>query len=128
MSLKVYKSETGVKYNILLKKSDGRQALVSFKGGDRSFRTNDEELQRLIEASKYFEKKFISISEEIKDGGREATNPAPSIYYTDVVDIQGAIDVLIKDFHVKESKLKTPDQVKKAAAENNVDFPNLSWL
>jgi hypothetical protein len=126
MSLKVYQSETGVKYNILFKKSDGRQLLVSFRGSNSRFQTKDEELQRLIEASKWFKKKYIVISGEVKGDDSKSAKPDPTTY-TDVAGIQDAIDVLVKDYGCKESKLKTPDAVKKAAAENNVDFPSISW-
>ena len=35
--------------------------------------------------------------------------------------------MLVKDYGCKEGKLKTPDAVRKAAKENNVEFPNISY-
>jgi hypothetical protein len=124
MSLKVYKSVTGSKFNILLRKKEGRQVLVPFRGSNRSFQTGDVELQGLIEGYRWFKEGQIAIAEEVKGDKAKEAKPDP-MTYTDVTDIQGAIEVLVQDFKVAEAKLKTPAQVKDAAAKNNVEFPNL---
>lgn len=121
----MYQSIEGSKLNILLKKKDGLQVLVSFRGNSRTFRTGDEELQGLIEGHRWFGENWIAVIEETQDNRSKEIKPDP-LTFVDVTDIQGAIDVLVTEFGVKETKLKTPDQVKKAAAEHNVSFPNLS--
>lgn len=117
-------SVTGSKYNILLKKKDGHQVLVSFRGSNRSFQTGDVELQGLIEGHRWFKEKQIVVVNEVKGDKAKETKPDLTTY-TDVTDIQGAIEVLVQDFQVPEAKLKTPAQVKDAAGKNNVEFPNL---
>jgi hypothetical protein len=84
------------------------------------------ELQGLIEGCAWFVRGDLVLESE--EEGDVSTESIPDVTaYTDVTDIQGAIDVLSKDFKVKETKLRTPDQVKKAALENNVEFPNLTY-
>ena len=86
MSLKIYKSVTGVKYNILFKKSDGRQVLVSLRGSNKSYQTKDEEIQRLIEATGYYDRGEIVIDGELEGEKSEETKPDPTAY-TDVSGI-----------------------------------------
>jgi hypothetical protein len=122
MGLKVYQGIS--KFNILFKKKDGTQVLVPFTGSERTFRTDDRELQGLVEGHRWFKEGQIAVVEEVTDSGEEEPK-ADLLIYEGVTDIQGAIDVLVTNFQVKETKLKTPDQVRKAAADNNVGFPNL---
>ena len=124
--LKVYKSATGVKYNFILNKKDGTQVTISFKGTVKTFQTKDSELQKLIENHRYFTEKKIFLLEMIEAKKAEGLKSDP-VDYPDVIDIQGAIVVLVNHYGKKEAALKNPDVVKKAAAEVGATFSNLSF-
>ena len=124
MGLKVYKSATGVKYNFLIDKKNKQQVAVSFRGSNKTFQTKDVELQNLIENTRYYKDKFIILIEEVAD--TEAKNIKPTtVDYPDVTEMQDAIVVLVNDFGVKETALKTPADIKKAADRVGASFPNL---
>jgi len=123
MGLKVYKSSTGVRYNFLLNKGNGQQVMVMFRGSNKSFQTKDDELQSLIEATGYFKDGNIVVVSGTSDNEAKNVKSDP-VVYTDVTEIQQAIDVLVEDFGVKKETLKTPAAVKKAAESAGAVFPN----
>ena len=124
MGLKVYRSNTGVKYNFLLDKKNKQQVMVMFRGGNKSFQTKDTELQKLIEETRYFKDGLICLIEEVE--GEKAKDVKPDeVVYSDVTEMQDAIVVLVNDFGVKETTLKTPADIKKAADRVGASFPNL---
>ena len=138
MGLKVYKSLTNVKYNFLVSKPDGdktQEILVMFKGSEKKFSTSDKALQVLIEETLYFKggekdgrkyPKVIALESETEDEMSEKGGMS-EVSYTNVEVINDAIAILVNDFGVKETTLKTPDAVRKAAAKVGVSFPNAKF-
>lgn len=122
--LKTYQSATGVLYNILLGKRDGKQIAVEFRGSMAEFSTSDAEVQSLLEDTEYYKQKkiFIVYENESKD---EDTPKLSPITYTNVEDFQSAVEVLVKEYNVNESDIKTPNKLGKVAKEKGVSFPNL---
>ena len=129
---KVYKSLTGIKYNFLLSRKDGQTVMVMFTGSDKSYRTSDKELQGLIEDSLYFkggivDGKKVNKVIDLDFVSAETDSPIkPSVLdYVDITSLQEAKELLVKSHGVKESSLKTPDDIRKHADKLNIAFPNL---
>ncbi|MDR2917849.1 MAG: hypothetical protein LBV72_00580 [Tannerella sp.] len=125
--LKIYRSKTGVKYNLLFQKKDGTQVQLEFRGSNREYRTRDEEIQKALEGGKYFKEKKIEVFQLIKEDEEAEAVPASEIVVTSVTDIQAAADILIKDYGIKAKDLKTPEAIKAAAKQANVSFPNVEF-
>ena len=126
MALKIYRSKTGIKYNLLLEKENKAQVQVEFRGSNKEYRTNDEEIQRLIERGKYFTEGKIELFQTLK-GEKEAEKAVSENTYTSVTDMQGAIDILMDEYKLKAKDLKDPEAIKRAAKDCNVSFPNLEF-
>jgi hypothetical protein len=121
---KTYRSTTGVKYNIIFKKENGTRIMVSFKGSQRLYTTKDLEIQKFLEASKYFEEKKIEVSGQDEDD-KIKSSPKERTSYIDVKLLQEAAEILNKDFGVPLEEMKTPAGIKKWAKKSDVSFPNL---
>jgi hypothetical protein len=127
MSLKVYRSKTGVKYNILFQKKDGRQVQIEFRGSNKEYRTRDEEIQELIESGSYFTEKKIELCHTMAEDKLPENTPVDEVIYTNVTEVQEAVDILIKNHGAKAKDLKTPSSVKSVAKDHNVSFPNVEF-
>ena len=126
MALKIYRSKTGIKYNLLLEKANKTQVQVEFRGSNKEYRTYDEEIQKLIENGKYFTGGKIELFQTLKDDERSAKK-ASEATYTNVTDMQGVIDILVDEYKLKAKDLKDPESIKKAAKECNASFPNVEF-
>jgi hypothetical protein len=127
MGLKVYRSKTGIKYNLLLQKKDGRQVQIEFRGSNKEYRTVDTEIQKLIEDTKYFSDKKIELFQSVADDKIKDHTPVDEIVYTSVTTMQEAADVLIKNHKAKAKDVMTPEAIKSAAKGLRVSFPSVEF-
>ena len=128
MDLKVYKSATNTLYSFLVKKEgkdDEGTVCVSFHGSNKQFQTRDPELQKLIEATRYFKEKKIVLA-RVYSGERAKEQKSSPVDYPDVMDINAAVEVLMRDFGCKDTQINTPAKIKKVSAEVGASFPN--WV
>ena len=126
MDLKVYKSATNTLYSFLVeKKNGGGTVCVSFHGSNKQFQTRDPELQELIESTRYFKSKKIVLA-RVYSGERAKEQKSSPVDYPDVMDINAAQEVLIRDFGCKDTQVNTPAKIKKVAADVGASFPN--WV
>jgi len=110
----------------------GKAKLIALNNFDLTFGTDDAELQKAIEASKFYKEEKIKLlrteGEEKKEAGGETPEPPKNQVkeYPEVTDLNGAIEVLTgTPYKVAKSSLKSPAEIEKKAAEKGVSFPNL---
>jgi hypothetical protein len=126
---KVYVSKTGGSITFYVKVKEEAK-LVSLNSFDLTFKTEDAEIQKGIEASKFFkEGKIKLLRSEGADVKTPKSDKTPSVIteFPDVKDVNGAIEVLTgKPYNVAKGSLKTPEAVKERATEKGISFPNLN--
>ena len=123
MDLKVYKSTTGTQYSFLVNKQESGSVCISFHGSNKVFQTKDAELQELIENTRYFKTRKIALVRVVSGEKAEDQKSSP-VDYPDVTDINALVEVLVRDFGLRESDLKTPAKIKKAMETAGASFPN----
>lgn len=99
----------------------------SYTNGISRFTTSDKRIQEAIESRSDFgtvillehvsgseDKKPVEVIKEVKKS------------YLDANTVQKAANILVKEFGVQPSKVKTSESVKMFAKMLNVEFPNLN--
>lgn len=124
MNLKIYKSVTGVQYSFLLNKKSSGTVCVTFRGSNKMFQTKDEELQKLIEETRYYKEKNIVLAQTVS-GEKAKERKSDPIDYADVDSLQSAADVLVTEYGYKPEQVNTPIKVKTASSKVGISFPNL---
>ncbi len=125
MAKKRYISVNGSHYTIVA----GRKT-VKFDSFDKSYETDDAEVQSVIEGTSYFKEGKIALSEtfEDEDADDKKKSSIQLKEYAEVTDYQSAAEILNKDYKVAKGKLTTPEAIMAMAESKHVSFPNLPNL
>ena len=124
--IKIYRSKTGVKYNLLLEKKSKVQVQIEFRGSNKEYITGDEETQALLESCRYFKEGKIGLYRKMESAKKDAIVQS-EVVYASPSELQDAIDVLVSEYNVDPGTLVKPNDVKKAAEKVNAVFPNVVY-
>jgi hypothetical protein len=126
--IKIYKvSDAFTHLCMPVQGESGREISVEFKGTHKSYVTDDESLQKLIENTMPFKEGTIFLSEEFDDS-EAAPDDVPSIddkVYAGISSFQEARAILVNDYKIPAKKLINPKSIVKAAKELGIIFPEL---
>lgn len=144
MKRKVYKAETVLSLSVNISGGRRRICFDALSGTGSMYMTSNENIQTALENHPYFGKHFrLFSSVEVNEKGEDINkidvlknavaegNAAPAESggaKSNVIKVSGPDDAasfLIENYNVSRTKLRTLDQIKKAAEEKGIKFEGI---